>query len=322
MLNMDLYKEQRICILVDVQNMYYSARNLYDCKVNFLEILKDALKNRKLVRAIAYVIRADVKDEPIFHEALEKIGFEVKSKDLLIFHGGHKKGDWDIGIAMDAVRAAEKADTIVVVSGDGDFKELYEYVRGKGCRIEVMAFGKTASSSIKDYVDDFIDLDKNKKYLLPLKPGTMSSFSSQNKSSSKKGNTSQSKKGNTLSNKNSSSSKQNVSSKSKKNSLPPENSFNNKNKFVKESPFSKKTSFKTSSGDTSKSNNVSNKSSAKSLDNNSIKPLSKSSEDLSADDIMKANNDQPTTPKINSNIKVNIPNPIKKIMDVIKNERT
>ncbi|MCB9359232.1 NYN domain-containing protein [Candidatus Woesearchaeota archaeon] len=170
MLSMENYKEQRVCILVDVQNMYYSAKNLYNCKVNFNEILKNGLKGRKFIRGICYAIKADVHDEHNFHEALNKIGFEVKTKELLVFYGGHKKGDWDIGIAMDAVRAAEKVDTIVVVSGDGDFKELYEYVRGKGCRIEVMAFGKTASSSIKDYVDDFIDMDKNKKYLIPLKP--------------------------------------------------------------------------------------------------------------------------------------------------------
>jgi len=148
--------------------MYYSGKNLYNSKVNFVEILRKALSGRKLIRAVAYTIKADVKDEKNFHEALEKIGFEVRTKDLLVFHGGHKKGDWDVGIAMDAVRAAEKVDVIVVVSGDGDFKEMYEYVRGKGCRIEVMAFGKTASSSIKDYVDLFIDMDKEKKFLIPL----------------------------------------------------------------------------------------------------------------------------------------------------------
>ena len=168
MLNSNVYKEQRVGILIDVQNMYYSAKNLYNSKVNFVEILNTALRGRKLIRAVAYTIKADVKDEKNFHEALEKIGFEVKTKDLLVFHGGHKKGDWDVGIAMDAVRAAEKVDVIVVVSGDGDFKEMYEYVRGKGCRIEVIAFGKTASSSIKGYVDDFIDMDKDKKYLIPL----------------------------------------------------------------------------------------------------------------------------------------------------------
>jgi uncharacterized LabA/DUF88 family protein len=150
--------------------MYYSAKNLYNAKVNFEEILKTALNGRQLIRAIAYAIKADVKDEKNFHDALENIGFEVKTKDLLVFYGGHKKGDWDVGIAMDGVRAAEKSDVIVVISGDGDFRDLYEYVRGKGCRIEVMAFGKTASSQIKDYVDLFIDMDKNKKYLIPLKP--------------------------------------------------------------------------------------------------------------------------------------------------------
>jgi len=167
---MNLYKDQRVCVLVDVQNMYYSGKNLYNCKVNFEELMKTALKGRKLVRALAYAIKADVKDESNFHEALEKIGFEIRTKDLLVFHGGHKKGDWDVGIAMDGVRAAEKVDVLVVVSGDGDFKELYEYVRGKGCRVEVIAFGKTASSSIKDYVDNFTDMDKDKKYLIPLKP--------------------------------------------------------------------------------------------------------------------------------------------------------
>jgi len=171
MLNMNVYKNQRVCLLVDVQNLYYSAKNLYNAKVNFTAILKNALLDRQLIRATAYTIKADVKDEKNFHEALESIGFEVKTKDLLVFHGGSKKGDWDVGLAMDAIRNAEKADTIVVVSGDGDFKELYEYVRGKGCRIEVMAFGKTASSSIKDYVDRFVDLDQDKSYLIPLKGG-------------------------------------------------------------------------------------------------------------------------------------------------------
>jgi len=168
MLNSSVYKEQRVAILIDVQNMYYSAKNLYNSKVNFVEILNTALRGRRLIRAVAYTIKADVKDEKNFHEALEKIGFEVRTKDLLVFHGGHKKGDWDVGIAMDAVRAAEKVDVIVVVSGDGDFKEMYEYVRGKGCRIEVIAFSKTASSSIKGYVDAFVDMDKDKKYLIPL----------------------------------------------------------------------------------------------------------------------------------------------------------
>ena len=85
---MKVYNEQRVCVLVDVQNMYYSAKNLYNCKVNFVEMLKTALQGRKLIRAIAYAIKADVKDESVFHEALNNIGFEVKTKGLLVFHGG------------------------------------------------------------------------------------------------------------------------------------------------------------------------------------------------------------------------------------------
>src|SRR3989344_3246127 len=96
-------KEQRVGVFVDVQNMYYSARHLYNAKVDFRNILRDAVQGRKLVRAIAYAVRAGEKDEATFYKALEAIGFEVKLKDLQIFVGGAKKADWDIGIAVDAI---------------------------------------------------------------------------------------------------------------------------------------------------------------------------------------------------------------------------
>ena len=113
------FKDQRVGVFVDVQNMYYSAKNLYNAKVNFAQILKAAVGNRSIIRAIAYVIKADVKEEQNFFDALEKIGFEVKAKDLQVFAGGAKKGDWDIGLAMDTIELAPKLDTIIIVSGDG-----------------------------------------------------------------------------------------------------------------------------------------------------------------------------------------------------------
>ena len=160
-------KNQRIGVFVDVQNMYYSAKNLYKAKVNFKTILKDAVADRNIIRAIAYVIKTDIKEEVHFHEALENIGIEVKAKDIQVFYGGAKKGDWDIGIAMDAVRLSSKADTVVLVSGDGDFKELLSYLKAHGCRTEVLAFGKTTSIHLKQEADLFtnLELDK-KKYLL------------------------------------------------------------------------------------------------------------------------------------------------------------
>lgn len=164
---MRVKNDQRIGIFVDVQNLYYSAKNLYNSKVNFNNILKRATDGRRLIRAIAYVIKADIKEERNFFEALENIGFEVKTKDLQTFAGGAKKGDWDIGIAMDAIELASKLDTIVLISGDGDFVPLVEHLRrAMGCRIEVMAFGKSSSGRLKETADKFIDMDMDKKSFL------------------------------------------------------------------------------------------------------------------------------------------------------------
>lgn len=165
---MRINKEQRVSVFVDVQNMYYSAKNLYSAKVNFAQVLRNAVMGRKLVRAIAYVIKADIKEEKNFHDALEAIGYEVKSKDLQTFAGGAKKGDWDIGIAVDAIELANKLDTVVLVSGDGDFVPLVDHLkRAMGCRVEIMAFGPSSSGKLRDEADEFIDMDKNKiKYLI------------------------------------------------------------------------------------------------------------------------------------------------------------
>lgn len=162
-------KDQRVAVLVDVQNLYYSARNLYKSKVNFKNLLEDTVSGRVLTRAIAYVIKTDiVLKERDFFEALNKSGFDVKEKDLQIFPGGAKKGDWDIGITMDAIRLAKKVDSIVLVSGDGDYVPLVNYLQqSEGCLVEVFAFGKTSSKDLVRVCDDFVDMDKAKsKYLL------------------------------------------------------------------------------------------------------------------------------------------------------------
>lgn len=164
------HKEQRVLVLFDVQNLYYSGRQLFNSKVNFAEILKTAVAGRKLIRAIAYVIKTEIQEEKSFHDALEKIGIEVKAKEIQIFHGGAKKGDWDIGIAMDAVRLSPKVDTVVLVSGDGDFKDLLLYLKSHGCRAEVIAFGQTTSKHLLETCDDFTDLSTNRKFLISQKP--------------------------------------------------------------------------------------------------------------------------------------------------------
>ncbi len=161
------HKDQRVGVFVDVQNLYYSAKNLYGgAKVNFEEVLKTAVSDRHLIRALAYVIKADNTDEQKFFEALDKQGFELKMKDLLVFHGGNKKGDWDVGIAIDAVRLAGKLDVVVLVTGDGDFVPLINFLKNLGVYVEVIAFTESASSSIKTIADEFVDLSQDKKKYL------------------------------------------------------------------------------------------------------------------------------------------------------------
>jgi uncharacterized LabA/DUF88 family protein len=159
-------KEQRVGVFVDVQNMYYSAKNLYGAKVDFGKVLSTAIAGRKLIRAFAYVIKADVGAEKDFFGALEKIGYEVKEKDLQVFLGGSKKGDWDVGLCMDVVRMVPKMDTMVLISGDGDYTELLEYARSQGVRTEVIAFGKTCSSKLLNEADFVIDMDKSSEKFL------------------------------------------------------------------------------------------------------------------------------------------------------------
>jgi len=166
-MNPTQHHEQKVAVFVDVQNMYYSAKNLYNSKLNYANLLREAVSDRKLIRAFAYVIKADVGAEKDFFEALSKIGFEVRTKDLQIFYGGAKKGDWDVGLCMDAIRMMPKMDVMVLVSGDGDFTELLDYARSQGVRTEVISFGKTGSSRLFAVADDVIDMsDHHRKFLI------------------------------------------------------------------------------------------------------------------------------------------------------------
>jgi uncharacterized LabA/DUF88 family protein len=155
------HKEQRVGVFLDAQNLYHSAKNLHRGRVNFDNVLKDALAGRQLVRAVAYVITTETGEEKNFFDALTKIGIETKTKDLQIFSSGSKKADWDVGLAIDAVKLAGKLDVVVIASGDGDFIPLIEYLKMNGCQVEVVSFGKSASGKLKEVADDFIDLDEN-----------------------------------------------------------------------------------------------------------------------------------------------------------------
>jgi uncharacterized LabA/DUF88 family protein len=160
------HPEQRVAILIDTQNLYHSAKNLYKSKVNFGAVVKAALGDRKLIRALSYVVNTESGEEAPFFEALVKLGIEIKTKDLQIFYGGAKKADWDVGLAIDAIKLAHKVDAIVIASGDGDFVPLVEYIKSQGCQVEIVSFGRSSSQKLRESVDDFIDMDTNPKDFL------------------------------------------------------------------------------------------------------------------------------------------------------------
>lgn len=155
------HRGQRVAVLIDVQNLYHSAKKLYGARVNFREVLKLAVANRSLIRVFAYVVRTKTGEERPFFEALTKLGIETRVRDLQEFYGGLKKADWDVGITVDAIRISPDVDTIVLCSGDGDFIQLVEYLKNQGKRVEVIAFGRSASSRLKEVADEFIDIEEN-----------------------------------------------------------------------------------------------------------------------------------------------------------------
>ena len=160
------HADQRVAIFIDTQNLYHSAKNIYRRKGNINAVVKAALGDRKLIRAITYVVTTETGEEQSFFEALQKIGIEVKTKDLQVFFGGAKKADWDVGLAIDAIKYASKVDAIVIASGDGDFIPLVEYIRSQGCQIECIAFGRSSSGKLREVVDDFIDMDERPNQFL------------------------------------------------------------------------------------------------------------------------------------------------------------
>ena len=165
------YKDQRVGIFVDVQNLYHSAKHLYQSRVNFSQLIKLLTGSRQLIRAIAYVVKSETAaGEAAFFEALEKSWMELRIKDLQIFAGGAKKADWDVGMAVDAIRMASFLDVIILITGDGDFVPLVDYLKwGLGRQVEVASFGRSTSAKLKEVADTYVDLDDNPKILLRSK---------------------------------------------------------------------------------------------------------------------------------------------------------
>lgn len=162
----DIHPAQRVGVLADAQNLYHTAQSLHSRNVDYETLLEEAVGDRQLVRAIAYVIKADAPEEESFFEALTEIGFETKMKPIQTYADGTKKADWDVGMSLDAVTLADHIDAIVLCTGDGDFTRLCSHLRHEGVRIEVMSFGPSTAESLIDAADDFHDLHDSEIFLL------------------------------------------------------------------------------------------------------------------------------------------------------------
>src|SRR3989338_6345115 len=155
------HENQRAGIFIDIQNLYHSAKNLYGARVNYHELIKALLASRTLIRATGYVVKSETAaGEASFFEALEKEGIELRMKDLQVYACGMKKADWDVGMAVDAIRMGSTLDVVILVTGDGDFCPLVDYLKwGAGRLVEVAAFKRSASQKIQEAADKFINIE-------------------------------------------------------------------------------------------------------------------------------------------------------------------
>jgi len=169
------FENQRVGIFIDVQNLYHSAKNLYHGRVNYPELIRYLVGGRQLIRSMAYVVKSEIgpdapkgkTGESSFFEALEKAGLELRCKDLQVYPDGLKKADWDVGMAVDAIRMSDSLDVVILVTGDGDFIPLVDYLKwGQGKYVEVAAFGGSASSKLQDVADRFINMTSIPRVIL------------------------------------------------------------------------------------------------------------------------------------------------------------
>ena len=161
--------EQRVGIFIDVQNMFYAAKHLYGSKLNFTKLLDYIAKGRPLCRAIAYIVRTPEIDQSNFLTMLRSNGYEVRIKDLKQRPDGTAKGDWDMGMALDAMAMSEKLDVIAIVSGDGDFVELVNFLKARGVRVEVYSFPYSTAEELRLSATEFIQMGPE----VVLNPGQM-----------------------------------------------------------------------------------------------------------------------------------------------------
>jgi len=160
---------QRVAVLIDTQNMYHSAKHIHAARLAFGKVVETVVAGRPIVRVIAYVAKSKTGEEKGFFDALTEAGIELRVKDVQEFSSGEKKADWDVGMAIDAVKLSPKCDAIVLMTGDGDFVPLVEYLQEHGLFVEVASFSGSTNATLKTVADKFFDISEHKELLLGSK---------------------------------------------------------------------------------------------------------------------------------------------------------
>ena len=163
----NFFKNQRVAISVDVQNLFYSAKCQFHGKVDFEKLMYRCTLGRQLVRATAYVVETSEINQKSFFEKLSKYGYYIKTKSLKVRADGSSKGDWDMGIAIDAISLADKVDAFVLISGDGDYVDLINLLKSRGVFVEVHSFPKSTSDGLIRACNKYYPLDESVIYLDP-----------------------------------------------------------------------------------------------------------------------------------------------------------
>lgn len=152
---------EKVLILVDVQNIYYTTKQIFKCNFDYNAFWAEATKDREVVKAIAYAVYRGDQKQHQFQNILRGIGFEVKLKHFIQRSDGSAKGDWDVGITVDALDESGEVDTVILLSGDGDFDILVDNLRKKkGKKVEVYGVEKLTANSLIEAADIYHPIEE------------------------------------------------------------------------------------------------------------------------------------------------------------------
>lgn len=154
-------KHQRVAILIDVQNLFYGAKNYYNKMVSYERLIEVASRKRQVSRILSYIVEKDGSNQDNFKRMLRRLGSDIRTKPLIERKDGSSKGNWDVAIAVDALQIAPQVDVITLVTGDNDFAYLVEALKYMGKRVEMISIPESAGNDLINAVDEYTKIPES-----------------------------------------------------------------------------------------------------------------------------------------------------------------